>query len=691
VEPAPVADFRADSVCFGEVTHFVDMSFSSGQPINSWFWEFADGNTSTDANPNHTYAAPGTYDVILVVETTTGCSHEIVKTVKVHYLPTANFEWQGGLSCEGDTTRFTDLSSSTGSGIIDTWNWSFGDGNTSSVQNPNHMFATPGDYPVTLTVTDINGCESSLTQVVAVSQAPVSTFTFDNISCDSLQFTSTAYEPNGQDLIAWFWDFGDPASGVNNTSTAQHPIHRFTDEGVYTVMHVVTNEGLCSDTAFVEITITKAIADFSFEAACAGLSTNFTDLSNSTSDPIVSWSWDFDDGQTSDLQNPSHVYDIGGLYLVSLTVSTDGGCVSERAYNVSVGYGPTAAFIHTPTQCTSDSIWFTDVSTSDNDIVSWSWQFGDGTTSAAQHPAHLYALPGEYLVKLYVTDSNGCTNEVIENLTIAPSPTANFNFDIPNCDTAFFSDFSNPNETNIIAWYWNFDDPGSGSNNVSFVQNPTHKFSQTGAYHVSLTVSNEQLCSDTIVKQVLYTTQPLPDFSFDTVCFGDTTHFTDITATEAQSILLWEWDFGDGTTSAQQNPSHRYAADGVYQVKLKILNNSYCTDSIIKDVLVRELPIISFAPDSTCINQEVTFVDESISGGESIIAWFWDFGDGTTSTDESPLHTFTEAGTYTITHSVENNFGCTQVATAPFYVNPLPVIDFSFNNACLGSATQFND
>ena len=380
VEPAPVADFIADSVCFGQSITFIDQSFSIGQPIISWYWEFGDGGTSTVPNPVHTYSAPGNYEVLLIVETAGGCSAEVVKTVRVYYLPVADFEWSGGISCANDTTQFTDLSAPVGNATINTWFWQFGDGTTSDLQHPAHYYAAPGTYAVTLLVTDINGCQDGITQTVVVSQAPVSNFLYDNSDCDTVAFTSTGYDPNGLDIVSWYWDFGDPGSGVNNISTLQNPFHQYFNGGTYTVMHVIQNESGCSDTAYQEVIISKPQADFSFTTACAGLPINFTDESVSSGDPVVSWLWDFNDGSTSTLQNPSHIFSMGGSYLVSLTVTTNIGCQSQIAYVVDVNYGPTVNFIYTSIHCTGDTIQFTDVSTGNATlgrlaVAVWGWKY----------------------------------------------------------------------------------------------------------------------------------------------------------------------------------------------------------------------------------------------------------------------------------------------------------------------------
>jgi gliding motility-associated-like protein len=697
VEPAPVADFIADSVCLGNVMTFINQSFSTGQPISSYYWEFGDGSTSTDANPTKTYSEPGNYDVLLVVETEGGCSAEVVKRVKVFFLPVADFEWTNNQACEMDTTFFTDFSAPVGNAIIDTWFWQFGDGGTSDERNPAHYYADAGSYAVNLLVTDINGCQNSITKTVVVSEAPVSNFIFNTSDCNTLNFTSTGFDPNGLDITAWYWDFGDPASGGDNTSIDANPSHTYVNGGTYNVLHIVFNENGCRDTIVQQVLISGPEATFSFENNCSGLPVNFFDESNTNgNDPAVAWLWDFNDGSPNSIQqNPTHVFDLGGSYLVSLTITTVNGCVSQTAELVEVEFGPTANFTFTSLSCSGDSIQFTDASTGDAGIDTWNWQMGDGTQFDIPNPKHAYAVAGTYLVKLRVTDANGCYNDKSVSLEIDQSPTANFNWETRNCDTTFFSDFSNPNGTTINAWTWQFDDPASGAENISFLQNPFHKFTATGAYNVQLTVSNTFLCSDTLTRLVEYQAQPEPDFTFDTVCFGDATSFSDLTPTDFQDIQAWIWDFGDNSAlSFEQNPEHVYNAPGTYFAKLKVINGTFCEDSIVKQVLVRELPLVAFSPDSSCFASPITFTDESIYNGTPN-SWLWNFGDGTSATEESPIHTYAAAGTYNVSLTVNESVegvaaGCSNTLTKAHFVNALPAVDFEYQAACAGSVTQFS-
>ena len=165
MNPGPIADFTWTEECEGIATQFTDQSTPDplGGNIDTWFWDFGDGNTSTLQNPAHTYLTAGTYTVTLTATDVNGCVGYSTQTITVLTLPTTDFTFTE--ECEGFATVFTDASTN-GSGTIDTWFWDFGDGNTSTLQKPAHTYLTAGTYTVTLTDTDDKGSLGYYTQTI---------------------------------------------------------------------------------------------------------------------------------------------------------------------------------------------------------------------------------------------------------------------------------------------------------------------------------------------------------------------------------------------------------------------------------------------------------------------------------------------------------------------------------------------
>jgi PKD repeat protein len=237
-----------------------------------------------------------------------------------------------------------------------------------------------------------------------------------------------------------------------------------------------------------------------------------------------------------------------------------------------------------------------------------------------------------------------------------------FNFTVDGYKVAFI-DQSTTNGT-IITWAWDFGD-GSTSNE----QNPSHTYSKAGTYVVCLNITDDHGCSSHICKHVVVNHPPArvchaafnynqPDPNQQTI------NFTDLSTSDS-TIGTWNWDFGDGTNSSEQNPIHTYAKAGTYTVCLNITDDDGgCSSHVCKQVVVHHPPagichaLFSFQqhdPNQTTID----FIDESTSDG-TIGTWLWNFGDGSTSTEQNPSHTYANPGTYTVCLNItDDDGGCT--------------------------------
>ncbi|MCF8372836.1 MAG: PKD domain-containing protein [Bacteroidales bacterium] len=330
----------------------------------------------------------------------------------------------------------------------------------------------------------------------------------------------------------------------------------------------------------------------------------FDDLS--TGNNIISWYWDFGDGFTSTLQNPQHGFFnlMPAQFVVCLTILTSDSCTDTYCDTINIAYYPpqcNADFIFYPDTSwqqplSMDIFLFDDLSTGNN-IISWYWDFGDGTTSTLQNPQHGYfnMIPAQYVVCLTILTSDSCTDTYCDtiNINLIPDCEADFIWALDtmvNCINCY--DFFDQSSSfgNILSWFWDF---GDGS--FSSLQNPIHSFNQTGLFHVCLTIITADSCSDVTCQTVVVgdtaTNYCQADFSFfvegspiPEIMVG---HFTDESNSNA-SITSWSWNFGDGNTSSVQNPSNSYWLSnwGLNTVCLTITTSTGCTDSICKPVYV---------------------------------------------------------------------------------------------------------
>ena len=719
INPSPLANFIADTACLHQPTQFTDISIPNAPGIIAYSWDFGDSSSLSNLqNPSHTYSSYGLKNVKLTVTNSNGCVKDTTKLVLVRPLPIAEFTFSIE-NCQGSPVQFIDGSSTVPGypGSIIQWVWNFGDGTPSvtilSPGNPNvtHTYTgTANAHTVRLTVTTSEGCSEFIEHLVTSMASPLADFIYPSGNCmqQSVQFTDISQTNGGGSITQWHWDFGDPVTGLNDTSVLQNPAHIFSTSGTFTVSEIIFNTSNCSDTAVHIITVDPLpLANFTADTACLGLPTAFTDQSSTPAGGIILHLWDFGDGTTSTAINPAYTYLAYGTYQVKLTVTTQDGCTMDTTKAVLVVSRPIAAFSSTGPTCLGELVHFTDNSYSQyGPIYSWNWDFGDGSSNSIINPAspnisHLYNSSNVYSVTLTVTSTFGCVSTVMNPVVIQPNPIANYTYTSTRCEMSpvQFTDATQSNGgTPVTHWLWNFDDPSSGSNDSSAIQNPVHSFSGSGTYHVTLTVTSADGCLSSITKSVTVSAKPIAQFSSDTACAHSATQFIDQSIPNAPAILSWQWNFGDpssGTnnTSSLQNPSHIYSNAGNYLVTLTVINTNLCEKDTLMLVPIPPTPVAMFTFSSSCVNTPTQFTDQSIAPNSQLVSWFWDFGDGVgTSNIQNPVYTYTTSGTYNVKLRVTNISGCADSITIPVASYPLPVAAFDYNSFfCPAGQVIFTD
>ncbi|MEM6766366.1 MAG: PKD domain-containing protein, partial [Bacteroidota bacterium] len=687
---------NADCVPFG--INFTQTAVAGDAAIVNWLWDFGNGDGSLLQNPGYVYTTPGIYTVTLTATDANGCATGATQTVEAYALPVADFDASQGVGCSSANITFTDLS--TGPAAINNWFWTFGDGGTATVTNPTHNYIADGNYNVSLTVTDANGCAGTRVknQFIRLSH-PIADFTLDDDEVcpgESIQFTDQTIPDTT--IQSYLWDFGD-----GNTSSLQSPTYSYTSPGTYTVSLTVTNILGCSDTEFKVDTITVVTPTntqftTSATAGCIPFEVDFTDASVAGDQPILTWNWDFGDGNTSIAQNPSNTYTTPGTYTAILTTTDGSGCQLSSQVTINV-YGLPAAEFNALDRigCAPEAITFVDQSTGPAPIASWNWDFGDGGTSNATNPTYTYTADGVYGVSLLITDVNGCTDSVRKDDYInLRRPTPDFTVDVnaicPGVQVQF-TDNSIP-DTTLIGWLWDF-----GDGNTSTAQNPTHLYTSSGDFDVSLTVTNLLNCSATVTRTSAVSVWAPPTAGFTPSspngCSPLTVNFANTSTGNSGIVVAYEWDFGDGTGSTLSNPSHLYPTPGTYSVQLIARDNNGCPDTITQDITVFDNPITLFEVSDSigCAPFTTSFRDVS-TGPVPVNAWLWDFGDGNTSTSPFPTHTYLNDGVYDVSLTITDVNGCQHSLLKPGLIRlSRPLTDFSLNinQTCPGTEVRFTD
>ncbi|MES2512996.1 MAG: PKD domain-containing protein [Bacteroidota bacterium] len=245
---SPTANFTAANVCSQQSATFTDNSTIPAGTVTGWHWDFGDLGTATTANANHTYVNPGTYTVAHVAYGSNGCNDTVKKTVEIYFLPQALF--YNNTSCVGNTTQFVD-SSKTVSGAIVSWAWNFGDGQSSTIQNPQHSFSSTNTFTVSLIATSSVGCKDTISKVVTVIPGPNADFSISPNPVEALEVaTFTDLSTGPSPLINWYWAFGDSAA-----ANTQNTTHAYNGQGEYSVLLVVKDINGCLDSARHDISI----------------------------------------------------------------------------------------------------------------------------------------------------------------------------------------------------------------------------------------------------------------------------------------------------------------------------------------------------------------------------------------------------------------------------------------------------
>lgn len=575
----------------GLTATFTDQSAGASQ----WTWYFGDGGTSIVENPVHTYPANGTYNVCLITANVCGYTDTICQNITVCAPIATDFSY-------ADTylsVQFSDLT-----GTATSWLWIFSDNTFSTLQNPVHNFTAAGTYNVCLVATDLCNHSATTCHEVTVCTPLVADFT------DSVNDLQVTFNDETVGALHWKWNFGD-----GFTSTQQNPTHTYSTNGVYQACLIATDTCGNQDTSCKSIQVCQPlVADYSYDPSY--LTVSFDDLTPNA----TGWVWYFGDAQTSFSQNPTHTYANPGTYQVCLVASDICNNSNIICKTITVCAPVIAAF--------NSSSFYLTTSFSDQtgSAVGWHWDFGDGGTATSQNPIHNYVSNGTYSVCLIATDVCGYSDTLCQSLTVCAPLNANF-----SSTSSFLSATFNDLSATASQWHWDF---GDGATSTS--QNPSHTYGANGTFNVCLIATN--LCghADTLCQNITVCSALNIDFNYSTSNLSAT--FLDF----SNNAIQWFWDFGDGSISTDQNPSHTYSSSGSYTVCLIAYN--LCTFDTVCKIVEVECPPFSGDFSFEAANFNVSFHDESTNSTQ----WHWDFGDGTTSIIQNPVHVYGATGNYNV-------------------------------------------
>ena len=607
--------------------------------------------------------------------------------------PKTGFKIQSNDLCYKSAFIFTDTSRSLTTTPLSSWRWDFGDGTSqtfSSSSQVTHVYANPNSYTVRLTVTDASGCSSSFAKTVNARGAKAS-FTASGLYVPNVPLNTTINFYNNTSWsngsIDYKWIYGDGATSTNYTGS-----HTYTQPGTYTVYLIATDAATsCSDTAKQVITVKDFQTAFAFSGSFIGSNSCPPVLLriNNLSVGYYRLLWDFGDGTSSIQSYPTHIYYKAGVYKITLYTYGYNGLTGTYIDSIEVKQPSSQISADILQGCTSQNV---NLQATTVNAGSYVWDFGDGIVAAGTTAlSHSYNTAGIYNPKLIAKDNNGCAASteladkiIIDSLSIAIKG-------IPSlvCDSALISfapDVYNFAETKIgtpLTYKWDF---GTGATmDTSNVKSPSFRYTVPGTYVVKLTVSSQYGCSrqetaNVVVNQKAHGTIT----AANEICQDGSVQFTG--SANPTGNLQWNWSFGNGNTSSQQNPaSQTYTTPGIYAITM-IINKNGCLDTSTHMLTINARPVINASPKQyvLCFGDSIRL---SASGGGNYI---WSPSTGlNNNTIANPMASPQASTKYKV--QVTSNKGCISsdslsITVAQHIKVQLP----SDADLCKGSTLQLN-
>ncbi|NTW32382.1 MAG: PKD domain-containing protein, partial [Bacteroidetes bacterium] len=529
---------------------------------------------------------------------------------------------------------------------------------------------TPNTY--TLIVTDTFGCSATRNIIVSVDSFPL-TASLGSIS-NVCRNDEIRLAVGAESAASYLWSDGETFSFF----TVPWP------SGINDISLTVTDTIGC--TAYISNSVNVVgdapTAGFTSSSACYPLPITLDDTSFISGANIDSLHWEFGDMQTLATTNSApftHNYDSFGIYNVSLTVTTDVGCKKTITQPVNVYSIPKPNF-YPLLGCTGTPLTFHDVSTNDfGNITHWNWNFGDTgsayDTSSNQSPAHIYNSEATNIVSLTVTSEYGCTDSVKIPVNIRISPVAGFTYtNVCDGNPVYFNDTSSTETyAQIFEWTWNIN-----NDTINDLKNPVFSFDSAGVYQVILTVKSLNGCSASDTQNVVVHAIPIAKFNVNDTCAQSLYTFTDSSTVQLpDNISSWLWDFGSLGTSNDTNPTIIFPDSGSFHVKLTVTSNGGCKDTISQNINIFPIPTAAFVPDE--FYGIAPFTATFANNSQGAVNYLWNFGDGQTSLDSIPSHTFDTNGVYLVTLTAFNEFDCSDIFSQQLMVIPT-IADIAVSN-----------
>jgi PKD repeat protein len=653
----------------------------------SYTWDFGDGTSGQGVRVIHTYEEGGVYQATLSVDDGIGLSNSkasATRQIRVNRRPIADAGKDKNMSvCRGDTVTFDAKGSHDPDGDPLKFAWDFGDGTKADGRVVIKSFKKTGYYPVMLFANDATGLpnqEHADRVFVRVDRTPIAVAGPDVKVCvnQEVRFDASKSSDLGASVNKFTWRFGDGSSGAG-----ERPVHVYTRPGYYQVGLVAEGDPLprCSNIATDWLTVRVEEAPTATikapDAAATGKPIKFVaEPSSEPSDPAVrSWEWEFGDGQTAEGPSAAHTYETPGVFQVELTLkgdATSSGCSSSRiVHGITINAPPVAEFVAPARGMVGEPVLFDATPSGDPDgmISAYKWDFGDGAKGEGVRASHAYRSPGQYTVKLTVTDNSQLENgsaSTAKVVTVEGGEALAIGGPDVTCPGSKFDltvEAGGPTSKGRFDYRWLL--AGGESQKGERVSS---QFERPGRYDVTVFALDEaERVHGQASKSITVNGRPVAVAGpAQLVCPGAHVVFDGSRSSDSDGQLVEAtWDFGDGQTSDKLRTVHVYQKSGTYRARLTVRDNSRSacdTASDVADVVVNAPPVAVAGPDQTAYAggaNDVVTLDGSkshVPDGKSL-SFYWRVGSDTMGTGERLRHRFTQPGRYQVVMTVSDSTG----------------------------------
>ena len=745
------------TVCHNSTQPFITFTGSDGNTPYTFTYTInggaplsvttATGNSSVTVPVSTSTVGVYTYALVSVVDASNmSCGQNLsglTATVTVNSLPTASISGSVNL-CLNATEPLVTFTATNGIAPY-TFSYNINGGATQSVSTTTGNTvtisvptSTAGTFVYNLlSVTESSSVSCSQAQTgsatIVVYPLPTAQYTTNAPVCatGTIQFTDQS-QANAGTIASWSWNFDDPASGANNTSTLQNPSHAFSSPGTYAIGLTITSSNGCVNTNTVpSLTVNpRPQAGFIIPEVClSDTYAQFTDTSHVAAPATISaWAWNFGDpvsgaNNSSALQNPPHSYTATGTYQVQLIVTSDQGCKDTISQQLMVNgsYPVSSCTILAPTTlCANDTVRIQDAATVFPGVITKVQIFWDDVNNptvsqiddlpvAGRIYSHLYPnfqspLTKNFTIRYRAFSGGVCSDDTLIVITVNAAPRVQFSAIPPICLDAVPYQITEATEIGGVPGTGIFTGPGISSTGLF---NPAIAGPGTHTIHYLFT-STAGGCQDSITQTIRVWQAAIADFSVTTnpVCEKQSVTFTSNATSSEGTLTEWHWDFGDGSPiliATNANPvTHIFSADGTYNVKLTVVTSNGCVSvPKIISVIVNPLPKpnFSFTAVACLPNANINFTNQStiVNGTESQFSYLWNFGDPSSgpvnsSTGINPSHSYAAMGPYNVNLQVTSVIGCIKDTTISVNtIHPQPTASFTTDktDVCVGGDITF--